>query len=246
MWSRTQCDAIVVALLVVGATGMGAHPAGAQSGALQAGLKPETLVGRYEGTAVGPDGAAMALFVELKYTDGRFSGYVDAQAAQVSVLGGSLEGDLLTLTIDAGGMAGVMRGKVVDRRIDGTWTLGDMAGSFAIEKVGTSGDTVTASSTASDEISGAWLGEADVQGQAMPFMLTLKLDGETVSGDIESAMGKVPLTGGQWKDGTLTLTFPYVGGEPVSMGAQLKDGKLQGVVDYNTGELQGTWVASKK
>jgi hypothetical protein len=59
-------------------------------------------------------------------------------------------------------------------------------------------------------------------------------------------MGRVPLTSGSWKDGTLAIAFPYAGGEPVSMGAKLQDGKLIGVFDYNAGEIQGTWSASKK
>jgi hypothetical protein len=227
---------VAVALLVAVAA------VSAQQGAPPAGPTPESLAGTYDGTAIGPDGGAMALRVELKYAAGQFTGGIDAQTAQVSIVAGALEGDTLKLTIDSGGMSGVMIGKVVGGRIEGTWTLGEMSGGFTVEK----GQAAPAPGAAADPVSGVWLGEANVQGQAMPFTLTLKLDGETVTGDMESAMGKVPLTSGTWKDGTLTIAFPYVGGEPVSMGAQLKDGRLEGIVDYNTGELQGTWFASRK
>ena len=64
--------------------------------------------------------------------------------------------------------------------------------------------------------------------------------------EIMLAMGKVPLTSGSWKDGVLAITFPYTGGEPVSMGGTIQDGKLVGVFDYNSGEIQGTWTAERK
>ncbi len=231
-----------VALAAVFVFGATASPAARQSGpSAGATQKPEAVAGSYEGTAVGPDGSPLSLRVDLKYADGRFTGLVDAQAAQLSIVGGALDGDTLTLTIDSGGMAGVMSGKVAGDRIEGTWTLGEMSGTFAVGRQGGA-----PSVAADDPISGVWAGEVDVQGQAMPFTLTLKLSGDAITGDIESAMGKVPLSGGNWKDGTLTITFPYVGGEPVSMGAQLKDGRLVGIVDYNTGELQGTWAASRR
>jgi hypothetical protein len=230
------------ALGVFVALSMAVAPVSAQQATPPANPTPESLAGTYDGTAIGPDGGAMALRVELKYAAGQFTGGIDAQAAQLSIVAGALEGDTLRLTVDSGGMSGVMIGKVAGGRIEGTWTLGEMSGGFTVEKV----PAVSATGTVSDPISGVWLGEANVQGQAMPFTLTLKLGGEVVTGEMESAMGKVPLTSGTWKDGTLTIAFPYVGGEPVSMGAQLKDGRLEGVVDYNTGELQGTWAASRK
>src|SRR5512137_1772329 len=97
-----------------------------------------------------------------------------------------------------------------------------------------------------DPISGEWEGEAMVQGQPMPITLSLKLAGEAVTGEMGSAMGRVPLTSGAWKDGTLTLAFPYSGGEPVTMVGKLEDGKLAGMFDYNSGEVQGTWSASRR
>jgi hypothetical protein len=85
-----------------------------------------------------------------------------------------------------------------------------------------------------------------IAGEVMPFSMVLRLSGDTVTGEITSSTGKTPLASGGWKNGTLLLAFPYVGGEPVSMGAQWQDGKLAGVVDYNRGEATGTWSASRK
>ncbi|MEW5982938.1 MAG: hypothetical protein AB1806_11290 [Acidobacteriota bacterium] len=221
--------------------GIAIVPAGAQT-APPAGPRPESLAGAYEGKTVANDGATSALRMDLTFADGQYAGAVDSQSERVAIVSGTLRGDTLTLVVRSGDTTGVMVGRVVEGGLEGTWTLGETAVGFSLTRVGAaSGPGGTA-----DPISGVWLGEASVQGQAMPFSLTLRLDGESVTGEIESAMGRVPLTGGAWRDGTLTITFPYVGGEPVSMGAQLRDGRLEGILDYNTGELQGTWVASRK
>jgi hypothetical protein len=108
------------------------------------------------------------------------------------------------------------------------------------------GAQATGAAQSADPITGEWVGEADVQGQSMPIALYLKLDGEMVTGEIESAVGRVPLTSGSWKESVLVITFPYAGGEPVSMGGQIQDGKLVGVFDYNGGEVQGTWTAVRR
>jgi hypothetical protein len=99
---------------------------------------------------------------------------------------------------------------------------------------------------ASNPIAGEWSGEAAVPGQPMAITLYLKLEGETVTGEIMSAAGKVPLTSGSWKDGALAITFPYADGGLVAMSAKIEDGKLVGVFDYNGGEIQGTWTAARK
>jgi hypothetical protein len=110
---------------------------------------------------------------------------------------------------------------------------------------GTAG-AVAAQDASADVLSGTWAGEAQVQGQPMPITLYLRLAGDTVTGEIESPMGRVAFTSASWKDGTLTLAFPYSGGEPVTMVGKLLDGKLAGMFDYNGGELQGTWSAARK
>jgi hypothetical protein len=125
---------------------------------------------------------------------------------------------------------------------------GLMAGLLAVVLVlaGPASAQSGAGSQAADLVTGEWNGEASVQGQPMPITLTLKLEGEVVTGEIMSAAGKVPLTSGSWKAGVLTISFPYSGGEPVSMVGKIEDGKLSGMFDYNGGEMQGTWTAVRK
>jgi hypothetical protein len=151
----------------------------------------------------------------------------------------------VNFVLDVDGMAGALGGTLRGDRIEGTWSVADQDGAFVLTRVRNAA-SAEATAAPADPISGTWTGEAIVQGQAMPFELILKLTGDTVTGEISSEMGQVPLAGGTWKDATLLITFPYVGGEPVSMGAQIKNGRLEGLLDYNNGEAQGTWSAVRK
>ncbi len=122
-------------------------------------------------------------------------------------------------------------------------TCGVMAAVFVLTGLGAA---LASQDAQADAISGTWAGEAMVQGQPMAITLYLKLAGDAVTGEIESPMGRVAFTSASWKEGTLTLAFPYSGGEPVTMVGKLEDGRLAGMFDYNGGELQGTWSAARK
>ena len=81
--------------------------------------------------------------------------------------------------------------------------------------------------------------------QEMTFFMNLRVDKETVSGEIGNYEGSTPVSG-TWVDGKLTLNFSYVNGEPVVMTAKLKDGQLAGDLDMNAGQFLATWTAKKK
>ncbi|HOC18073.1 MAG TPA: hypothetical protein PKK95_07385 [Vicinamibacterales bacterium] len=96
-----------------------------------------------------------------------------------------------------------------------------------------------------DPISGTWDGTTLMGTQEMTFFMNLRVDKETVSGEIGNYEGSTPVSG-TWVDGKLTLNFSYVNGEPVVMTAKLKDGQLAGDLDMNAGQFLATWTAKKK
>ncbi len=206
-------------------------------------VKAVDLVGAWEGVAQGANGDVM-LSANFTFEDGKLGGTIESSMGRVDITGATLADDTLNMTIDIQGMAGTLTGKVQGSRIDGVWVVGEQSGPFVLTRSGAAATPATAATP--DPVSGEWEGEAVVQGQPMPFTLTLKLNGDTVTGEMASSMGKVPLASGAWKDGTLLITFPYVGGEPVSMGGQIQAAKIAGVLDYNNGEMQGTWTATRK
>ncbi len=196
----------------------------------------EAVAGAWEGLSRGTNGE-LPVKVDLKYVNGAFAGVVGTPWMVVSITGGSLQGDTLTLSLEVEGTSGTLTARLQDGTLAGSWQVGAETGTVVLSRPAV---------PAGDPVTGEWDGEAMVQGQPMPISLSLKLSGETVTGEITSAMGRTPLVAGSWKDGTLTIAFPYVGGEPVTMVGKVQDGKLAGVFDYNSGEAQGTWAAARK
>jgi hypothetical protein len=94
-------------------------------------------------------------------------------------------------------------------------------------------------------LTGVWDAAADAQGQAFPFTLTLKVEGEKVTGGSSSQLGESTISSGVWKDGKLAVVLEGGSGGQVALIATLVDGKLVGDYDF-AGQLQGKWVATKK
>jgi hypothetical protein len=75
-------------------------------------------------------------------------------------------------------------------------------------------------------------------------VLTLKVDGENVTGNSSSQLGEATIKSGTWKDGKLVFQVEGQNGT-INMSATVIDGKLSGEFDF-AGQLQGRWVAVKK
>ncbi len=227
-------------------------PAPAAQAAPAGNVTMASLAGTWDGVAETPNGN-MTVHMVLAYQDGKMTGSMDTQMGTLAITGATLTGDVFELGFDLQGAPGGLSGKVVGDKYAGSWSVGAETGPFAVARVPAAGAIPAAPAPAGapavavgDPISGEWNGEANVGGQVMPFTLTVKLSGGTVTGEIESAMGKVPLTSGAWKDGSLLITFTYTDGAAVAMSGQIADGKLTGSLDHNKGETQGTWTAVKK
>ena len=200
----------------------------------------ESFSGAWEGVAQTPNGD-VPLRAAFKVQDGKLLGTIESSVGLITIVTSAFAGDKLTLAVDLQGGAATLGCKLQGNRIEGIWELGSDSGPFWLARPGSAD-----AGNAGDPISGTWAGEVDIAGQLMPFSMALRVSGDAVAGEMISGAGKVPLTSGAWKDGALQLGFPYTGGEPVTMGARIQDGKLVGVVDYNRGEATGTWTASKK
>jgi hypothetical protein len=94
------------------------------------------------------------------------------------------------------------------------------------------------------KLDGNWDGVADANGQPFPFALTLKVEGETVTGSSSSQMGDAVVKSGTWKDGKLSFQLEGQNGT-ITLTGTVVEGKLSGEFDY-AGQLSGRWVAVKK
>ena len=82
------------------------------------------------------------------------------------------------------------------------------------------------------------------RGSRFRFLLTLKVDGEKVTGSSSSQLGDSNINSGTWKEGKLYFQLEGSNGV-ITMSATVVDGKLSGEFDF-AGQLQGKWVAVKK
>jgi hypothetical protein len=193
---------------------------------------PTSLTGKYEGTAKAPSGD-VKLTLDLVDEGGKFSGRITTSANVYEVIKGQLVDGLLSLEL---------QGKETLAKLAVRQKDGKLVGSLSAH--GETGPVELAKVEAKDEISGEWDGTADANGQPFPFTLTLKVDGEKVTGSSSSELGTSTITSGSWKDGKLVFVLDSANGQ-IGMVATIVDGKLVGDFDLS-GQMTGKWAAIKK
>ena len=207
---------------------------------------PANISGTYEAMVKRPGATAEEkVSLELKSDAGKITGRATHGTMTVDVTEGKLENDTLTLNFgkDAMFVAKVDGDKLVGDLMHGTEKV-----PVTLKKVTAAAATEAAPSTAAGkgavDLNGQWEAVADANGQAFPFLLTLKIDGEKVSGNSSSQLGEATVKEGTWKDGKLVFSLEGSNGT-IALSATVVEGKLSGEFDY-AGQLQGKWVAVKK
>jgi len=222
----------------------------AQGGATAA--KPPTadqFAGNYKGTAKSPEGDTN-LTMEIKSDQGKISGRLVTPQGEQPFTSGEVVGGKLTLKFGAAANAGVLTLQLRDDKLAGDWKAGAKTRAVEFQKQPAAADPVVAEvkkpsePAAGDVLSGVWDAAADAQGQAFPFTLTLKLDGEKVTGSSSSQLGDSTISTGSFKDGKLAVVLEGGNGQ-IALIATIVDGKLVGDYDF-AGQLSGKWVAAKK
>ena len=199
---------------------------------------PQNVSGTYEGT-VKTDTREVKVTLELKSEAGKISARVITGTTTADSTEGKLENGTLTLSFgkDKGLVAKVDGDKLVGEATEGTMKI-----PIELKKVPAA--AATAPTAGPVNLSGNWDAVADANGQAFPFALTLKVEGETVTGGSSSQLGEATIKNGSWKAGKLVFELEGQNGT-ISMSATVVDGKLTGEFDYS-GQMQGKWVAVKK
>ena len=211
------------------------------SGAAFSQTPPTSVAGKYEGVAKVEGAADQKLTLDLKSDGGKISGQLVNGQTTSDVSEGTLVGDKLTLKLGAAGKDGIVTAKTDGSKLTGDWLVGPQKRAVELTKVGATADATTAEVV---NLSGQWDGVADAQGQPFPFLLVLKVEGETVTGSSSSQLGESTIKDGTWKDGKLNFQLESPNGS-ILMSAVVIEGKLSGEFDYS-GQAQGKWVAVKK
>jgi len=190
-----------------------------------------SLAGKYEGTAKGPNGD-VHLVLELIDEAGKISGQITSPGGVYKIVKAQTVDGLLTIEAEGANSKGKLTLRQKDETLTGDFTADGKTGPVEFKKA------------AAVDLTGEWDAVADNQGQPFPFSLTLKLEGEKVSGSSSSQLGTTPITTGTWKNGQLSIVMEGGAGQ-IAMTAVMIEGKLSGEFDF-AGQLSGKWVAIKK
>jgi hypothetical protein len=194
----------------------------------------DLVSGKYEGPAKAAGVADVPLSLELANAASKVSGRLITPQGPVEISEGTLADGKLVIKLGAGGKGGMIAARLQDETVVGDWIpAGAPKRTIELKKV----------TPVSVDLSGEWSALADSQG-GFPFLLTLKVEGEKVTGSSNSQIGDAPISSGSWKDGKLAFVLDAANG-PIAMSATLVEGKLVGDFDY-AGQLQGKWVAARK
>lgn len=191
---------------------------------------PSSLAGKYQGVAKTATGDVQ-ITLQLNDEAGKFSGHLVTPQGQFEVVKGRMADGLLSLDLDAKGSAAKLRVRQREDKLVGEWSRAGQAEPVELKKI--------------DELSGDWEAIANINDQNYPFSLSLKVEGEKVTGGSSSEIGNATITRGLLKDGKLVIELIGTGGAVILMDATLKDGNLIGSLDFN-GQVQGSWVAVKR
>ncbi len=212
-------------------------------------LAQDTLSGKYEGVMKTAGAADEKVSLELKNDGGKVSGHLMKGETMIAISEGTLAATKLSLKLGDAAKAGTINALVEGDKIVGDWLAGSAKRTLELRKVPAAAASTAAPSGGSApasavNLNGEWDGVADAQGQPFPFLLTLKIDGENVTGSSSSQLGESQIKKGSWKDGKLVFELEGQNGV-ISMSATVVEGKLSGEFDF-AGQLQGKWVAVKK
>jgi len=203
-----------------------------------------TLPGKYEGVAKTAGAADMPITLELKDNGGKIAGSLMSGQNHLEISEATLMEGKLTIKLGAEAKDGVLNAKVDGDKIAGEWTAGTQKRAVELTRVTATATATAAAAGAPVNLTGQWEAVADANGQPFPFLLTLKVEGENVTGSSSSQLGESTIKTGTWKDGKLNFQVEGQNGVIV-MSASVVDGKLSGEFDF-AGQLQGKWVAVKK
>jgi hypothetical protein len=206
---------------------------------------PANISGTYEGMIKRPGATAEEkVSLEVKSDGGKISARATHGTMSAEATDGKFENGTLTLNF---GKDAVLVAKVDGDKLVGNLMHGTEKAPVELKKVvpaSAAAPATPAAPAAAVDLNGQWDAVADANGQPFPFLLTLKVEGDKVTGNSSSQLGEATIKDGTWKDGKLVFSLEGSNGT-IALSATVIEGKLSGEFDYS-GQLQGKWVAVKK
>ncbi|HYM00192.1 MAG TPA: hypothetical protein VEZ90_14665 [Blastocatellia bacterium] len=229
----------------------------AQDKSADKGGASDPVSGSYKGTAKSDAFGELPITVQIKNDGGKLTGTIGTPQGDAQITDGKYEGGKVSIKFDAGGNEGTVTAQVKDGKIVGEWSVAGANGTLELAKATETAEPKPAeakpapSSSSSSSgggaamaVAGDWDASANADGNEFPFTLTLKVDGDKVSGESTSAMGTATISKGSIAGNKLSITLDTPNGS-ITMTGTVGDGKLEGDFDF-AGQMQGKWHATKK
>jgi hypothetical protein len=169
----------------------------AQEGAATS--KPPTadqFAGNFKGSAKDAAGP-IALTLEIKSENGKFTGRLIAPKSEQPFASAELAGGKLNVKLGSGATAATLTLQPRENKLVGEWKADSKTRPVEFDRVPVEEKPAVADAKKTTQpsdaelLTGVWDAAADAQGQAFPFTLTLKVEGEKVTGSSSSQLGRL-------------------------------------------------------
>lgn len=210
---------------------------GSVTGQREGGSAASAVSGRWEITAVDPDGGQRRATLNLQQEGNRLTGMISIETGEsLPIAEGKVDGSSVQFKLFVGGDEISVSGTVSGDSVSGDYTLptGEK-GKFSGRRSG--------SSAAS--LAGRWNVVArDAEGNEMRTVLELQVDGNRLTGVITTESGDAaPLLDGMVEDGAFRFRI-YVGDGNIEVKGRTDNGRLTGEYTTPNGS-KGTYVATR-
>lgn len=210
---------------------------GSVTGQREGGAASPQLSGKWEITAVDPDGTQRRATLDLKQDAAQLAGTITVETGEsLPITEGKVDGNAVSFKIFVGGGEIAVSGSVSGDTVTGAYTLptGEK-GKFTGKRSGGS----------SASLAGKWNVVArDAEGNEMRTTLELKVDGGRLTGVITTESGdSAPLVDGRVEDGSFSFRI-YVGDGNIEVKGRAENGRLTGEYTTPNGS-KGTYVATR-
>ncbi|MCS7044544.1 MAG: hypothetical protein NZR01_17295 [Bryobacteraceae bacterium] len=210
---------------------------GSVTGQREGGGAAVAVSGKWEITAVDPDGTRRRATLDLKQDGERLTGAITLETGDsLPISEGRLAGATVSFKIPVGDGEIAVSGNVAGDSVSGTYTTptGEK-GKFSGQRAG----------AAQTPLTGKWNVVArDSEGNELRSTLELKVDGGRLSGVITTESGdSAPLVDGKVEGGGFSFKI-YIGDGNIEVKGRMENGRLTGEYTTPNGS-KGTYVATR-